>query len=58
MQQKDPLKIEVWVDGRFYGKYEVNPDGYDPIAMMRHFKEMVQRGEMPSANRIEIRKGL
>lgn len=58
MQQKDYLKVEIWLDGRFYNKYEVNPDGYDPIKMLRDFKEMVAKGEIASANRIEIRKGL
>jgi len=58
MQQKDFLKIEVWIDGRFYQKHEVDPSGYDPIKMMREFKDMVAKGELPSANRIEIRKAL
>lgn len=58
MHQKDPIKIEVWIDGRFYGKYEVNPDGYDPIAIMRSFKEQAAQGLIPSANKIEIRRGL
>lgn len=58
MQQKDVLKIEIWLDGRFYGKHEVDPKGYDPIKMLREFKEMVAKGELPSANKIEIRKGL
>lgn len=58
MQQKDYLKIEVWIDGRFYGKFEVDPSGYDPIKMMREFKQMAAEGKIPSANRIEIRKGL
>jgi hypothetical protein len=58
MQQKDFLKIEVWLDGKFYNKYDVDPKGYNLIAMLRDFKQQVAEGKIPSANKIEIRKGL
>jgi hypothetical protein len=58
MQQKDALKIEVWVDGRFYGKHEIDPAGYNLTEIIRYYKDQAAKGLIPSANVISVRKGL
>lgn len=58
MQQKDLLKIEIWVDGRFQGKHEIDPKGYNLTEIIRYYKDQAAQGLIPSANVISVRKGL
>jgi len=58
MQERDIFKVEVWIDGQFYTKFDVDPVGYNPIAIIRDFKNKAAQGLIPSANRIELRKAL
>lgn len=58
MIERDPFKIEVWLDGEFYNKFDADPAGYDLIKILQDFKDKMQQGLMPSAKKIEIRRAL
>lgn len=58
MQEKDTFKIEVWLDGNFYTKLDVDAEGYNLVAIIADFKKKVSEGLIPSADKIELRKAL
>lgn len=58
MHQKDPVKVEIWLDGIFFNKIDVDPAGYSVVAVIKEFKAMAEQGLVPSANKIEVRRAL
>lgn len=55
MQQKNPYKVEVWLDDRFYDKIAVQQSNYNVVEIMEEIKKRMAQGLLPNSDRIEIR---
>ena len=56
MQQKDPFKVEVWLDNSFYSKLSVATADYNVGILMQEIRTLMQQGTIPKADKIEIRQ--
>lgn len=59
MQQKDPVKVEIWLDGEFYNKIDVVGDaGYSPVAVIQLLQKQLSQDPRFFTKKIEIRRAL
>lgn len=58
MQQREFLKLEVWLDSQYYDKIDVDANGYNIAVLLKEFKAKMDQGLIPFATRLEFRKAL
>lgn len=58
MQQREFLKLEIWLDNQYYDKIDADINGYNIAVLLKGFKEKMSIGLIPYADKIEFRKAL
>lgn len=56
MHQKDPFKVEVWLDSSYYSKMIIPSPNYNIAVLVEEIKSMIRKGLIPVADKIEIRQ--